>query len=204
LTGLALVGSTAAQPVLQVDGTAVLASGLSPGGRVAWVGVARERVGWTSRVSVWQAADAVADGAGQTVLDLGRDLPVKSLWVVVDVTTGAFAAASPQEYPWLTEAPFPSAAASLASDRATLLSLRDDREELEVLVVRPKVGVWRATLRHDDPGSEAEPGVTLTASDLIPWGKPRAPLGRLGPGDLIVAIDPNRLEYFAQQLGSTQ
>jgi hypothetical protein len=200
--GLAVLPASG-QLTIDLEENAVVAKGVTPGGSVVWFGIARERFDWTTRVSLWQDASATADGAGQAVLDLGRDVPVKSLWVVVDVATGAFAALSPTDYPWLTEAPFPSQGALFASDRATLLSLRDEREELEVLVVRPKVGAWRATLRHDDPGSEADTGVTLTASDLIPWGQPRAALARLGPGDLIVAIDPNRLEYFAQQLGST-
>lgn len=198
---LSVVAAAHAQPAIQLEDTAVVATGITPGGKVAWLAVARERVDWTRRVMLWQDADAVADGNGKAVLDLGRDVPVKSIWIVIDMTTGAFAAFSPPAYPWATQVPFPTASATWASDGVTLLSLRDDREELEVLVVRPKVGAWRATIRHDDPSSRDVGGVLLTPASLVPWGSTPASPGNLGPGDVIVAIDPDRMQYFAQQLG---
>jgi len=191
-----------AQPTISFEENAVVARGLTPGGLVAWFGVARERVNWTSRVAEWQDAEALVDKDGWAALDLGRQVPVKSVWVAVDMTTGGFAASSPPLYPWATHAAFPTEGAVFASDGVSLLSFRDDRQELEVLVIRPKVGAWRATVRHDDPASKEGHGVIFSYSDLIPWGKLPSSPGQLVPGDVIVAIDPNRMEYFAQQLGA--
>lgn len=191
----------AAQPAIGFEENAVVARGLTAGGSVVWFGVARERINWTSHVTEWQDAEALVDKDGWATLNLGREVPVKSVWVAVDMTTGGFAASSPPTYPWATHAAFPTEGAVFASDRVSLLSFRDDRQELEVLVVRPTVGAWRATVRHDDPASKEGTGVVFSYSDLIPWGKLPSSPGKLVPGDVIVAIDPNRMEYFAQQLG---
>ena len=131
-------------------------------------------------------------------------MPVKSIWVVVDMTTGAFAASTPAAYPWAVETDFPTAGATFASDRASLVSLQDDTQQLEVLVVRPKVGAWRGTIRHDDSSSRDVAGVLLTASDLAPWGKAPSSPGLLVSGDVIVGIDPDGFTYFARQLGAAR
>jgi hypothetical protein len=204
LASWAAVSIAATQPTISLTETQVVATGLTPGGKLAWLGVAREREGWTTRVTQWQDANAVADSAGRAVLDLGRAVPVKSIWVVVDMTTGAFAADAPPAYPWAVETDFPTAGATFASDRASIVSLQDDKQQLEVLVVRPKVGAWRATIRHDDPGSRDSAGVLLTPSDLAPWGKAPSSPGLLVPGDVIVGIDPDGFTYFARQLGAVR
>ena len=204
LVSSAAVSVAAPEPTVSLTETQVVATGLTPSGKLAWLGIAREREEWTTRVTQWQDADSVADGAGRAVLDLGRPVPVKSIWVVVDMTTGAFAATAPSSYPWAIETAFPAVGATFATDRTSLVSLQDDRQELEILVVRPKVGAWRATLRHDDPGSRDGAGVLLTAADLAPWGKVATLPGLLVPGDVVVGIDPDGFTYFAHQLGTAR
>ena len=199
---LVFAGPTFAQPAVEVGDTGVTATGVTPGAHLFWLAFAREREGWFSRVLHWEGADSTADAAGQTVLQLGRSVPVKAIFVAVDMATGAFGASSPAAYPWATEVPFPAAGVSLAADRTSVVSLQDQHEELEVLVVRPKAGAWRGTIRHDDSASDAEPGVLVTFAGLTPWGSSPPSPGALHPGDVIVAIDPNTIEYFAHQLAA--
>jgi hypothetical protein len=194
------VNPAAAQPVIQIAETQVVATGMTPGGRVAWFAFARERTDWTSRVLHWEGASGLADASGQTVLNLGRPVPVKSIFVAIDMSTGAFAASSPPAYPWAAHVPFPVDGLAFGADQVSVVSLRDSHEELEVLVVRPQVGAWRATVRHDDEALGGTPGVLVNFSAFSPWGASPASLGPLRSGDVIVAIDPNRIEYFAQQL----
>jgi hypothetical protein len=196
------VSPVAAQPVIHIAETQVVATGMTPGGRVAWFAFARERTDWTSRALHWEDASGLADGSGQTVLDLRRPVPVKSIFIAVDMSTGAFAASSPLAYPWAAQVPFPAAGLTLAADKVSVVSLRDGHQELEVLVVRPQVGAWRATVRHDDTQDDPTPGVLVTFSALAPWGASPASPAPLRPGDVVVAIDPNTIEYFARQLGA--
>jgi len=191
-----------AQPAVSFEENAVVARGITPGGSVVWFGVARERGDWTSRVTAWQDANALADDTGQAVLDLGRPVPVKAAFIAVEMATGAFAASSPSAYPWVSEVPFPTAGLTLAADKVSVISLRDHHAELEVLIVRPQVGAWRATVRHDDAEHDPTPGVLVTFAALSPWGTAPPSPGHLRPGDVIVAIDPNTIEWFARQLGA--
>ena len=205
LTAVFVPGVGATEPGLTVGESQVVATGLTPGGRVAWLGFARERAGWVTSVFHWEDLAASADATGQATLDLGRATPIKAVFVVVDVTTGAFAAASPADYPWATELPFPSSGMGLASDRNSVASLRDDHNQLEVLVVRPRQGAWRATVSHDDAPATNQaqanvPGVVVGFAELTPWGNGPAGPGSLRPGDVVVAIDPGTIEYFAGQL----
>jgi hypothetical protein len=191
-----------AQPKISFEENAIVARGLSPGGPVTWLGVARERTDWTSRVTLWQDAWSLADASGQATLDLRRPVPVKAIFIAVDMTTGAVAASSPPAYPWSSEVPFPAAGLTFAADKVSVATLRDSHPELEVLVVRPQVGAWRATVRHDDAEHDPTPGVLVTFSDLSPWGPAPPSPGHLRPGDVIVAINPNTIEWFARQLGA--
>ena len=65
LASSAAVSTVAAQPVVQTSDTQVVATGLTAGGKVAWLGIGREREGWTTRVTQWQDGDAGAHGTGQ-------------------------------------------------------------------------------------------------------------------------------------------
>jgi len=195
-----LVG--APPPAVKISDSTVIATGITPVGQVGWFAFARERTDWVTRVLHWENLSATADSTGQAVLDLGRSVPVKSIFVAVDMTTGAFAASSPPEYPWASQVDFPNAGLAFASDKASVISLRDSHDELEVLVVRPRVGAWRSTVRHDEGPETEEPGVVVNFASLAPWGSAPPSPGALRAGDLIVAIDPNRFEYFAQQLPS--
>jgi hypothetical protein len=188
------------QLAIKIGDTQVVATGMTPAGRVAWFAFARERTGWVTQVLHWEDLTASADTSGQAILDLGRPVPVKAIFIAVDVSTGAYVASSPEAYPWATQVPFPTAGIELAADRASVVSLRDDHDELEVLVVRPLVGAWRATAHHNDPQATEAPGVLVNFADLTPWGDAPPTPGPLRTGDLVVAIDPEQMQYFAQQL----
>jgi len=186
---------------IEIGSSSVTAAGMTPGGAVAWLAVSRERPQWVTTVRQWVTADTVADASGHAILRVGSDVPVKSIWIAVDVTTGAFAASSPPAYPWRTQVPFPSAGVATAPGGTGIASIRDEHDDLEVLVVRPKAGAWALAAHHDDPESKGTAGTLVSVTRLTPLkGSPQAP-AHLLPGDVIVAIDPERMEYFAQQLG---
>ncbi len=202
LVSTASFGQTAIpKATIEIGSTSVAALGVRPGATVVWIAASRERAQWITEVRCWGGASTVADASGRAVLDVGSAIPVKSIWVAVDLTTGAFVASSPPAYPWKTQVPFPSAGIAPASGGVGVAAIRDPHNDLEVLVVRPKAGAWTLTTHHDDAENKGVAGAFVNFAKLTALaGSPTAP-PNLGAGDVIVAIDPERMEYFAQQLG---
>lgn len=192
----------AASPVtLQIQNDKVVASGLTPRGTVIWFGVGRQREGWSTHVYHWLTTDALTDAAGEATFALKTEVPVKSIWVAVDFATGAYAASSPPAYRWEARSPFPSTGVAYAPGKAGVAAIADSHNDLEVVVVRPGVGVWSLQTSHDAPENARGVGVVIDFANLLPLAaSPKAPAPLL-PGDLIVAIDPEQMQYFAQQLG---
>lgn len=184
------------QPALRFEAEAVGAVGLPAGGESVLFGVSREPQGYFSRVSR-HAELLIADEAGEARLELNREVPVRSVWVVADLQSGALDVATPGE---------------LLLQRADLEpgdlrrgpSGRNDRllrslERVDLLLVRPGIGAWRLSL-NDGGGADADgvdDGKLLAAlENLEPLGAaPPAPDGVL-PGDRLVAIDPATLQVF--------
>jgi len=190
-----------AQVKVEFEPTQVVATGLTPGAGVAWLAAARERPQWITHVRQWKTANTVADGNGRAVFDLMAGIPVKSIWLAIDISTGAFAASSPPEYPWPTEVRFPVEGLISAKDGIGYDGLEDRHDSLDVLVVRPGLGAW--TLTAERSGADGR-GVLISFADLQPLGASQSSLTRVMANDVVVAIDPERMEYFAQQLGGNR
>ncbi len=189
---------------VEISTTSVTAVGMTPGARVAWLAASRERPQWVTTVQKWVTTDSVADASGRARVNIDLTIPVKSIWIAVDMATGAVAAASPAKYPWRTEVPFPFGGVVEAEDRSGVASIRDSHNDLDVLVVRPTVGAWSLSAHHDDAESRGAPGTLLDFKNLAAMpGSPDRPTILVG-GDVVVAIDPERMEFFAQQLGSSR
>jgi hypothetical protein len=147
--------SGAPAPAITFQKTVVAVAGITPKGQALLFGVAREI-----------AADDVAtlvrrsqvltddDGDGTVSLDLGEEVPFRSLWVAVDLATGQVTAAAPAGYPLRL--------VSWRGQGIVRSSARADRVEdactfAEVLLVRPGVGAWQLTVgdgsSSDDDGA---------------------------------------------------
>lgn len=185
------------QPTLSFQGTQVVANGLSPGGRVVWRGVSRERVEWITRVHRFADGAATADASGTSAFDLGRAVPMQSIWVVVDVATGGFAAAAPPDYP----RPIQSSVVTGLLEKGesgNVEWLREERRRVVGLLVRGGVGVWEASA-----WAEAVPEHPFALRTLVNFAAMRA-LGGTAPApshllatDTLVVIDPEVMEYYA-------
>jgi hypothetical protein len=136
-----------------------------------------------------------ADQTGTVRYDLGKAVPPQSMWVVVDLTTGGLGTAAPAGFR-VAAADFRGpgllrGAASVAD------GLEDTRPFLEVLVVRPIVGAWGATV--GDGGEADEDGqndgqLHLSLGNMRALQPSGPPPDRFAPGDVIAAIDPNAME----------
>ncbi len=190
----------AAQPSLVAVSSAVSAGGLTPNGRIVWFGLVRDLDDWVPRLNHFRQ-EATADAEGQAELELQVAGPATAVWAVVDVASGAFASARPDEAE-SPAAPLPAGSWQAGGEEADQVVA--SRSRLDLLLVRPGGGAWGASV--GDGGAldldQQSDGVLTTAVDrLSPVGPETAEAPARGAtGDLLLAIDPDTFELFALRL----
>jgi hypothetical protein len=199
LLPMPLVGA----PVVSLEGNAVKVTRVTPAGKVVFFGIARDGQGYSLRASSFEDVVEDTDKDGAVQLDLPRPVPFRSIWAAVDLTSGEYAIAFPEGFT-PTVLNFPVAALHRHDNGQGKPDLLDDRRcAIEVLVVRPGQGAWRQSLGDGDPDDEDG-----AANGRIDWSVdkgravkngPAAPAD-FDPGDVIVVMDPTRLELYATRL----
>ncbi len=193
---------SAAPPEISFEPDAVVARGITPKGQAVWFSVAREISRRSTNVVPRHAVEVDDDGDGSVRLELGQEVPLRSIWFAVDLATGESAVAIPEGFP-LLEMDLPGGAIPAALNRLDL-----QRRFVYLLLVRPGVGAWQ--LRVGDGGAsdeDGEPDGTLRAalSNLAPVQEdgPPAP-ERFSPRDVLLVIDPERMESATVRIGGGQ
>ena len=182
-------------PSIAFEAQSAVASGLTPSGPVVWFGVARESAEGVATIVRRDRLDK-ADALGVARVDLDRDIPFKSIWVALDLTTGLAAIATPANFP-LVQVDLPlSDLLAGGADSALADAIQSGRDAVEVLLVRPGSGAWGLTVGrggvNDESGGDGPMRVSLT--HLKPIGASPAPPSKLSAKDVVILIDPNRLE----------
>jgi hypothetical protein len=199
--------TTPAQPDLKLafEKSAVVASGLPPGSQVVWFGVARQISQHTATIVRRETVIADDDKDGAVRLELDRPVPFQSIWVAVDLATGAAAVAVPEGYP-LRQVELPGQSVGHGGGQSDWVE--DSRGYVDIVVVRPGQGAWGATVGDgggaDDDG--AYDGRLVAALDRMRGLGPNPPGApqHFKPRDLVVVIDPNRMEVGLRQLVEVQ
>jgi hypothetical protein len=191
--------ASAASPSVSFEHGAVVADGVTHQGRAVWFSIAREISRQATTIVPRIELQADADGDGKVRLELGQDVPLRSIWFAVDLETGEAGVAAPEGFP-LLEAEMPGRAIPAALNRLDL-----ERRFVYLVVVRPGVGAWM--LRAGDGGAsdeDGEPDGTLRAmlSALTSVGDGPSPPARFTPGDLLLVIDPNRMTFVRSRIGN--
>jgi hypothetical protein len=199
------VGRAASAPpelAVSFEQASVVASELTAGGYVVFWSVALEPQGYFNRV-VRRSGVAVADALGEARFDLeDGDVPLKSVWAVADVESGAFAVAAPAGFR-LREIPFPGNAFQVGPP-GLVNRLRNGFEEVDLLLVRPGVGAWRLHTwdtaaedldGHDDDRVTAGIEAFQAVDDVGP-----PPPDRFAAGDVLVVLRPQDLRFAATRL----
>lgn len=204
LATLALLGGLAAHaqtaPTLTLGLTSVTASGLTPSGSALWFGATRVGNGAFNQSSLVQK-EVSADVTGWTELPLDGELPARSLWAVVDATSGAFAVAVPEGFDRLEE-PFVASEVGRSSD-GVADRLVAAHPWLFLLVVRPGVGAWSGTVadgRESDADGVKDGVVVAPLAALSPLAGSSPSPAALLAGDVVVWIDPRSLSFTAAPL----
>ena len=189
-------------PAIAFDKSSVSVSGISLKGQAVLFSVARE-ISEDDVATVVRRSQVLPDddGDGVVKLDLGRDVPFRSVWVAVDLATGQVAAAAPEGYPlrlvnWR--------GVGIVRGNAHADRVEDARTFAEVLLVRPGTGAWELTVGDGSAGDDdgAADGKLAAALDrMTPVAGTDPPPARCDPRDVVVLIDPNRLELTIVQAG---
>ena len=186
-----------AQPALTFEDQAVVVSGGTPGGDVVLWSVYRERPGGVS-TRIGRAYERVtADASGAVRLDLGRGVPVLSVWAAVDLASGQAAVGTPGSFP-LTQIDPSRRRIDRALDRMEV-----DVHGLEILFVRPGVGSWRLGIHDGGPQDEDgayDGSLRASLASLLPDAKVGNAPARFQKGDVLVAVDPDDLHLFLLQI----
>jgi hypothetical protein len=191
----------AAGPALSLLAQEVDADGMTPGGVVVWFGMGREALEYSAAHSELQEA-ALADGQGHAALPVPAGVPEQSIWVAVDLKTGAYVQASPAGF-----APggfqLGGGALNLGAGSAAD-KLLDPADVIQVLLVRPGQGAWAATIGRGGPRDEADPAesslkVSFGNLDPLVPGVP-AP-AKLAPKDLVVVTHPRTMAIGILTIG---
>ena len=210
LLSLSLSAASLAQapkaPEITLQQRSITVSGLSSKGQAVGFVIARE-IAEDDVATVVRRAQVLTDddGDGKVGWSLDRDVPQRSIWVVVDLATGGVAAAAPEGYP-LRRIDWRGVGLVRGNPRAD--RVEDARSFAEVLLVRPGQGAWRLTVGDgSDLDDDGKPDGRLAAAldRLEPFpGTSAPPPDRFDPRDVVVLIDPNRMELTVVQAGNPQ
>jgi hypothetical protein len=213
LLGSLLAATAAAQtpqqaPTITFQPRSITVAGITPKGQALGFSVARE-LAEDDVATVVRRTQVLTDddGDGKVEWDLDRDVPLRSIWVAVDLATGQVAAASPAGYP-LRRVSWRGG--GLGRGGAGADQVADIRSFVEVLLVRPGQGAWQLTVadgsaQDADGAADGKLAAALDRLEPVPGlpGIPGPP-SRFDPSDVVVVLDPNRMELIVVQAGKPQ
>ena len=191
-----------AKPTIRVEANVVVASGVTPSAQVAWFSIAWDRYQGMNRVTRRDRIDADT-GTGQVTFTVDGGVPQNSIWVVVDLSSGEYAVATPEGTDLRLDtvpAGWLARGAQSAAD-----AVQADRDFLELLVARPGVGAWAESVGRggaSDIGAGASAFTRASVAAMRPIGSTGPAPAKVLPGDVVVVIDPNAMECFAARLGA--
>jgi hypothetical protein len=188
---------------LNVDESALTIGNVTTGGDVVVLAVAIESTGGLLREISGAMRRNDDNDDGTVTIAMGRRIPLRAIFVAVDVESGRYVIASPAGYdPAIL--PFPTS--FTRKDAEGLLGVFDiDRTSAQMLIVQKKGGAWRLVATE---GSSADADRTnngklsLGNADARPVGGGNAAAPKhLKNGDIIAVIDPGTMEVFVTEVG---
>jgi hypothetical protein len=186
----------------------VTIDGATPHSAVALSYVARVPLDGISEVYT-DSLSLPTDTTGSASFRPEEGLPIRSLWVAVDVASGRHAAAWPGDGVPPVVDPFPG---DLRPGVGNVDRFESPALHLQLTVVRPgsqggpRGGAWGLRGRRGGPNDSAPPnrGTGIYRVDAMrPLFSGDDVIPALRPHDIVVAINPNRMTYFVTQVVNT-
>lgn len=207
LTCLSLVAAGAfaadAPPLTaEVGANAIVVRNVTLSGDVVLMGVSVESAGGLLSELSGALRRTDDDGDGAVTFTLGRSIPFRSIFVLVDVESSRFVIAGPAGYDIAT-LHFP--ATLMKKDAEGVLGLFDEeRVSAQMLIVTKKGGAWRLVATEggaEDGDREGNGKLSLSNLDARPVSGTASAPKHLKNGDVIAVIDPGRMEVFVAEIG---
>lgn len=204
---LAIAPAAWPSPGVRVDPEFVWIEGLSPGGQVAVLGVARRVEGTIPGFERWDGVYEDEDRDGRVSVPFEQPVePSLATWVAVDLATGE----------WGVRGPEPPDEETLVEESLAVTEVFAGTElwavpvgTLEVLVVRPGTGagagawggvVWDGGMEDGDGLADGWVGVSWASLEAVGASGPSP--GAFAAGDVLVAIDPGALLHAVTRVGA--
>ena len=140
-----------------------------------------------------------ADPLGVAQIPVAEAVPPQSIWIAIDLKTGAYAMASPSGFSPLLFDLLPEAL-NVRGD-ALADQLVDVADHAEILLVRPGKGAWAKTVGRggdDDDSSPNDAAYKLALDKLEPLRAADGPSsGKLAAKDLLFVLHPEAMAIAA-------
>jgi len=196
---IAAVATFAALPAraavhVTVNETQVSVDGIAPYGKVVLFNLSFKQ-NEQGRIGNYMAALQDTDGDGVVTYNPPAGIPLRSIWVAVDQTSGGSTSGGRQDYPVRRSPPQLPALRVRGESQVTSYTVAADT--LYVIVVRPQVGAWKL-IAHDGSFGDADGigngTISIDFSALRPIEGTLAPPQFLTGGDVLATVDPAHME----------
>lgn len=201
--GIALAAPPSVQTLtMTFSRNAIVIGGVVRSQPIYLFGVVREARGYFNRIQSYDAR--LVDDAGTGTVSYGFDAErsLRSVWVAVDLVSGAAVSGHPGEYP---AAPMAAPDQRIKKNQAGELAQLSSLGTLaDFLLVRPGAGIWSQTAGSRGPLDEGDEHgkVTISASALQPRaGTSDPPPRTLKKGDVVFAVDSFHATYALSIVG---
>lgn len=178
-----------------LESDAVVVSGVTANGKAALLGVTRE-IGEDDYPMVKRHLEVLADddGDGTIRYPVEPGIPLRSVWAVVDMTSGDHDSVAPQAF-GERRVNWRGRGLERRSDGRD--AVEDRRTLLELLVVRPGAGAWALRVRdgqETDGDGRIDGRLEGVLADMQPLADSPEPPSVLQPDDVVLALDPSAME----------
>lgn len=188
-----------AGPQVSIEQRSIVVSNTTPRGRVVFFGMAHEPLAY-SVTYAHRVMTVEADAAGISRLDLEVDVARRSVWAIVDVTSGRYTVVS--TFP-LNALPF-SPESLKRNGQSEPHEVDSPFGMVDILVVRPGTGAWEYSSAEGGPSDEQGHAKGRTRSKVErfrPINDPSLkPIKTLKKGDVLILFEPIRMLYFATKV----
>lgn len=186
----------AAKQLITFEANAVAVQ-VTPGGRAAVFGLARDARADHLRITDYAQVLQDEDGDGVVRVPLDRPAPRESLWLAVDLKTGESSIEAPPGARLLRKPFPPSAIVGRGNSRAARAIHRDSH--VLFWLVRPGTGAWASMIDDGSPSDsdaayDGQASVMLDEMQPVSLSPP-APV-ELRDGDIFAIVVPDTLEIF--------
>jgi len=190
-------------PALRFSGKTVTVTGIAPGASAVVFSVANEPDGGAVPIPMRTTQTVQLnddDRDGQVSFDRERVVPAVGIWIAVDLSSGERTVSGG---PGFEPVALQLTDVAKQDNNGQLRKLSADLGEVEVLVVRPRMGAWQGYVAKSSKADESRGNEALRwdLGALRSIGNSPAAPNNLKQGDIVAIVDPYMMRYFVTEVG---